>query len=120
MEDKEVTTIDPTLSFISHMAPEEEYTFKGPRPFHNYFANPKGFLSLIGAVAFHVTCQPDCTGLLVTEMQKMYELLHLMKFIDDYINDASGGNLTNAWSPFSDKPGGPGIPAFSRMTFWFL
>ncbi|KIJ07681.1 hypothetical protein PAXINDRAFT_19152 [Paxillus involutus ATCC 200175] len=78
-EDEEVTTIDPALSFISRVAPEQEHSFKGPRPFRNHFANPKGFHSSDGAIAFHVTVQPDHTGILVVEMQRDYNLPHAMQ-----------------------------------------
>ncbi|KIJ06771.1 hypothetical protein PAXINDRAFT_91492 [Paxillus involutus ATCC 200175] len=102
-EDEEVTTIDPALSFISRVAPEQEHSFKGPRPFRNHFANPKGFHSSDGAIAFHVTVQPDHTGILVVEMQRDYNLPHAMQYIVDYINSASGGTPTSLWSPTTGK-----------------
>ncbi|KAF8836133.1 hypothetical protein BDN67DRAFT_984145 [Paxillus ammoniavirescens] len=103
MEDKEVTVINPALSFIIHVAPEAEHSFKGPRPFCNYFTNPKGFLSSNSAVAFHVTVRPDHTGLVVTEMQCEYNVPHMVYYIQDYIIAASRGNPTNLWKPSAGK-----------------
>jgi len=104
MEDQEITTIDPTLSFISHVLPEEERTFKGPRPFRNHFSNPNGFMSSNGAVAFHVTVRPDRAGLPVTEMERAYGLPDVMRHINAYIDDALGGNSSNVqWRPLTGK-----------------
>lgn len=36
-EDHEVTTINPALSFIFHVAPEESHMFNGPHAFCNHF-----------------------------------------------------------------------------------
>ena len=104
MEDQEITTIDPTLSFISHVLPEEERTFKGPRPFRNHFSNPNGFLSSNGAIAFHVTVKPDRTALPVTEMERAYGLPGVMQHIDAYIYNASEGRPSNVrWRPSTGR-----------------
>lgn len=103
VEDEAVTTTDPALSFISRVAPEKEHTFKGPRPFKNYFSNPKGFMSSNGAVAFHVTARPDCTGLEATQMERAYNVPHVMEYIVNYISAAAGGGPANVWDPFTGQ-----------------
>jgi hypothetical protein len=103
VEDEAVTTTDPALSFISRVAPEKEHTFKGPRPFRNYFSNPKGFMSFNGAVAFHVTAHPDSTGLEATQMEHAYNLPHVMEYIVHYISTAAGGGPANVWDPFNGQ-----------------
>ncbi|KAF8834578.1 hypothetical protein BDN67DRAFT_985223 [Paxillus ammoniavirescens] len=103
VEDEEVTVINPALSFIIHVAPEAEHSFKGPHPFHNYFTNLKGFLSSNGAMAFHITVRPDHTGLVVTEMQCKYNVPHMVYYIQDYIIAASRGNPTNLWKLSASK-----------------
>lgn len=102
-EDKEISTINPMLSLISSIAPEEEISIQGPHPFHNYFANPKGFLSANGVIAFHVTVKPDHVDVLVEEMQHLYDLPYVMQHIVEYIDSVSGGNSTSLWSPHSGK-----------------
>ena len=100
-EDKEIAGIDPTLSFISRIAPQEERTIKGPRPFRNHFASPKGYLSPDGAIAFHVTQSPDRSGISISELQRTHKvprlLEHLTQFVRSALNDAI------FWDPSSAK-----------------
>ncbi|KIJ18778.1 hypothetical protein PAXINDRAFT_38007, partial [Paxillus involutus ATCC 200175] len=102
-EDEEISTINPMLSFMSCIAPEEEISFQGPRPFRNYFANPKGFLSENGVVAFHVTVKPDRADVSVEEMQFLYGLPYLTQHIVEYIDFASRGNPTGLWNVRNGK-----------------
>ena len=101
VENEAVAVVNPTLSFISCIAPKEEISFAGPRPFRNHFTNPRGFVSSDGAIAFHVTVQPDATGLTVMEMQRTYHLPHFMDYLNNYIRDASesGRNSPPLWNP---------------------
>ena len=85
-EDTLVTETDPTLSFISRVASGVELTVRGPKPFRNHFANPKGFLSPDGAIAFHVTVIPDRADITVTEIQRIYKLPHLSEYLQEYVN----------------------------------
>jgi hypothetical protein len=94
-EDEEISTINPMLSFMSCIVPEEEIAFQGPCPFCNYFADPKGFLSANGAIAFHVTAKPDHGNVLVEEMQRLYNLPYVMQHIVEYIDFISRGNPTH-------------------------
>lgn len=102
-EDEMVSTVNPMLSFMSRIAPEEEISIQGPRPFRNYFTNPKGFLSENGIVAFHVTVKPDHADMLVEEMQSLYGLPYVVQHIVDYINSASRGNPSSLWNPHNGK-----------------
>lgn len=102
-EDEQISTVDPMLSFISHIAPDEDKLFKGPRPFRNYFANPQGVLSANKIIAFHVTVKPDSVILSVEEMQNLYNLPYLRQHVREYIHRASGGSPSNLWTPYNGK-----------------
>lgn len=97
-ESKEVTTLDPTLEFIQHVAPEMESTFRGPRPFRNHFQNPKSFLSMDGEVALHITVRPDHKMLTVASMQAMYNLPDLPGVINRYIIESLQGHSRWDWT----------------------
>jgi hypothetical protein len=101
-EDEQISTINPMLSLISHIAPDEEKSFKGPHPFHNYFAHSQGFLSANKIVAFHMTVKPDTT-LSVEELQNLYGFPYVTQHITKYIHHASGGNPSNLWVPHNGK-----------------
>jgi hypothetical protein len=94
VEDEAVACIDPTLSFISRIAPEKEISFVGPCPFRNHFTNPRGVVSLDGTIAFHVTIQPDAAGLTVAEMQHNYHLPDFMDYFSNHVHAALSGNPT--------------------------
>ena len=85
-EDSEVAGIDPTLSFISRVAPHEEISFNGPRPFRNHFTNPKGLLSANGATAYHLTVKADRVGVSIAEIQRTHCLPRLSDYLAVYIN----------------------------------
>ena len=57
-EDEGVLTINPLSSFVSRVLPNTEFSFSSPRPFRNFFTDPKGLLSSSGTIAFHVTVKP--------------------------------------------------------------
>jgi hypothetical protein len=78
IENDEVTTIDPTLSFIQCVLPEKETILCRPHPYHNHFINPKSFLLSNDALAFHVTDHQDYTTLTVMQMQVLYKLPDLL------------------------------------------
>ncbi|KAI6161292.1 hypothetical protein EDD17DRAFT_1481870 [Pisolithus thermaeus] len=99
IEDEEVSTINPLFSFMTHILPDKELSFSGPCHFHNFFADPKGFLSSSGAVAFHVTVKPDHVGITVTQMEDLYPFPHTTQYINHYIRITSSGDLTYLWSP---------------------
>ena len=107
IELEEVTTMDPTLEFIQQVAPDKEYMFRGPRPYRNYFQNPKSFISSLGDVALHITVRPDHSTLSVLDMQVLYKLLDLPSHIAHYIGTLentlqwwnAGGNIST-WNKF--------------------
>ena len=105
MEDTLVAKTDPTLSFISRVTSGVELTVRGHKPFRNHFANPKGFLSPDGAIAFHVTVIPDCTDITVTKIQCIYMLPHLSEYLQEYVNvntiSSNGG--TSEWCTSTTK-----------------
>ena len=103
LEDEEVSTINPTSSLITRILPGKETSFTGPRPFRNFFTDPKGLLSSSGAIAYHVTVQPDRKGLAVMEIQDIYPFPNAVQYIEKYIHVASGGEPTPFWSPSSGK-----------------
>ena len=96
-ENEAIAGIDPTLSFLSHIAPKNENSFSGLHPFHNHFSNPCGFISADGAVAFHVTVQPDFSGWTIAMMECMYNLLNLMNYISNYIFFVLGDGAMPLW-----------------------
>ncbi|KAG6372042.1 hypothetical protein JVT61DRAFT_8748 [Boletus reticuloceps] len=97
IENDEVTTIDPALSFLQHVLPEKESTFRGPRPFRNYFRDCRGLVSSDGAVAFHVTVRPDHAIMPVVQMQALHKLPDLPQVLSDYIYAASNCVPTCGW-----------------------
>ena len=101
VEDEEISTTNLFSSFITHIHSNAECSFSGPRPFRNFFADPKGLLSSSGAIAFHVTVQPDRVGITVTQMQELYSFPHTAQYIDHYIYTTSRGVPTPLWSPSS-------------------
>ena len=101
VDDEEVSTINPFSSFITCIHPNAECSFSGPCPFCNFFTDPKGLLSSSGAIAFHITVQPDCAGITVTQMQELYSSPHAAQYIDHYIYTTLRGVPTPLWSPSS-------------------
>ena len=107
VELEEVTTMDPTLKFIQQVAPDKEFMFHGPRPYRNYFQNPKSFISSLGNAALHVTVRPDQATLSMLDMQALYKLpnfqTHLAHYIGTSVNISqwwnAGGNLST-WNKF--------------------
>ncbi|KAF8432112.1 hypothetical protein L210DRAFT_3414481, partial [Boletus edulis BED1] len=92
IENKEVTIVDPALSFLQDVLPEKESTFRGPCPYHNYFNHHRGIVLSDGAVAFHVTDCPDHTGLAIIRMQDLWGLPDLLWALHNYIYVASNGS----------------------------
>ena len=80
---------DPTLEFIQCVLPEKETMFRGPHPFCNHFVDLNSVLSTRRDVALHITIRPDCSMLLVNEMQVRYNLPDLLLTISHYIHEAS-------------------------------
>lgn len=97
IEDEAVAGIDPTLSFISRIAPEKEISFAGPRPYRNHFNNPRGSISSDGAIAFHVTILPDAGGLTAAEMQHSYHLSNFVDYFSNYVH--TSGHDPTLWNP---------------------
>ena len=102
-ENEAVAGIDPTHSFLSRIAPKSEISFSGPCPFRNHFSNPRGFISADGAVAFHVTVQPDFSGWTVAMMERTYNLLNLVNYISNYIFSVSDNGATPLWDPLRGR-----------------
>ncbi|KAG1888723.1 hypothetical protein F4604DRAFT_1674358 [Suillus subluteus] len=61
IEDEEVTTINPALSWVSRVLPDEAHSVHGPQPVWNHFL--KGILSEDALTAFHLTSKPDFNAL---------------------------------------------------------
>ncbi|KAG2039998.1 hypothetical protein BDR03DRAFT_932839 [Suillus americanus] len=84
IEDEEVTTVNPALSWVSHVLPDEAHSVHGPRPVQNHFL--KGILSEDALTAFHLTSTPDFNALTPVSIQTKYSLLDfdhaLSRFID--------------------------------------
>ena len=99
--------MDPTLEFIQQVAPDKEFMFHGPCLYHNYFQNPKSFISSLGNAALHVTVHPNHATLSVLDMQTLYKLpnfqTHLTHYIGTLVNISqwwnAGGNLST-WNKF--------------------
>ena len=102
-ENEAVVGIDPTLSFLSCIAPKNKILFSGPCPFRNHFSNPCGFISADGAVAFHVMVQPDFSGWTVAMMEHTYNLLNLVNYISNYIFSVSGDGAMPLWDPLRGR-----------------
>ncbi|KAG1864380.1 hypothetical protein F4604DRAFT_1882085 [Suillus subluteus] len=84
IEDEEVTTVNPALSWVSRVLPDEAHSVHGPRPVRNHFL--KGILSEDALTAFHLTSKPDFNALTPVSIQTKYSLLDfdhaLSRFID--------------------------------------
>ncbi|KAG1900153.1 uncharacterized protein F5891DRAFT_1128621 [Suillus fuscotomentosus] len=72
IEDEEVTTINPALSSISRVLPDETHSVHGPRPVRNHFL--KGILSGDALTAFHLTLTPDFNALTPITIEAKYSL----------------------------------------------
>ncbi|KAG2098962.1 uncharacterized protein F5147DRAFT_747315 [Suillus discolor] len=76
MEDEEVTTVNPALSWVSRVLPDEAHSVHGPRPVQNHFL--KGILSGDAHTAFHLTSTPDYKALTPIAIETKYSLLSLL------------------------------------------
>ncbi|KAJ8593890.1 hypothetical protein M405DRAFT_920744, partial [Rhizopogon salebrosus TDB-379] len=105
-ESEEIVDMDPTLGWITRIAPEEVSRFQGPRPVRNHFL--KGLLSDDSNVAFHVTLSSDLTDATPLSLAQLYQLpdfpQRLRSFIEQSVSDALAfhfqSRLLNVWNKF--------------------
>ncbi|KAG2352440.1 hypothetical protein BDR07DRAFT_1384263 [Suillus spraguei] len=71
-EDEEVYATDPTMAWVSRVAPDEQHHFSAPRPIWNHFT--KGILSDSANAALTVTRSPDGSNLSWPDVMRTYGL----------------------------------------------
>lgn len=82
--------MDPTFSWISHVAPQEMHHFQAVRPVHNHFL--KGLLSDKANTAFHVTITHDLTNRSAAALTQHYHIPNFPFVLSQYLNGVSGQN----------------------------
>ncbi|KAG1842449.1 hypothetical protein C8R48DRAFT_679004 [Suillus tomentosus] len=87
MEDEEVTTVNPALSWVSRVLPDEAHSVHGPRPVRNHFL--KGILSGDAHTAFHLTSTPDFKALTPIAIETKYSLVNFNRALSQFINQLS-------------------------------
>ncbi|KAI9573719.1 hypothetical protein HD554DRAFT_2013079 [Boletus coccyginus] len=81
---------DPTMAWVSHVAPQEQFSFKAPHPFRNHFAGD--FISDGVEAAMTVTGISDHSHLSLVETCGMYALPDLIIKLWEYIVHCAGVN----------------------------
>ncbi|KAG2741692.1 hypothetical protein P692DRAFT_20879866 [Suillus brevipes Sb2] len=84
IEDEEITTVNPALSWVSRVLPDEAHSVHGPRPVRNHFL--KGILSGDAHTAFHLTSTPDFNALSTVSIQTKFSLVDFNDAISQFIN----------------------------------
>lgn len=82
-----MTTINPALSWVSHVLPDESHSVHGPRPVCNHFL--KGILSGDALTAFHLTSTPDFKSLSPTDIHTIYSLIDFDHALSQFIKHFS-------------------------------
>jgi hypothetical protein len=82
-EDEEVYATDPTMAWVSRVAPDEQHHFSAPRPIRNHFT--KGILSDSANAALTVTRAPDSSNLSWPDVMRIYGLPDLHHKVTEYI-----------------------------------
>ncbi|KAG1882719.1 hypothetical protein F4604DRAFT_1879390 [Suillus subluteus] len=97
-EEDEVVTINPALSWVSWVLPDEVTSVRGPRPVRNHFL--KGILSGDVQTAFQVNITPDYRSLSPAEISIKYTLPNFDHALTDFIarSSLSSGEHTH-WDP---------------------
>ncbi|KAF9234842.1 hypothetical protein BU15DRAFT_52103, partial [Melanogaster broomeanus] len=98
---------DPTMGWVSRIAPSEQHRFNAPRPIHNHFAN--GFISDGAEVALSVTVAPDRSRLSLVETIGMYALPDFATKVQEYIARCTGD--ANSVNPILQR--------FSNVKVWY-
>ncbi|KAG1827707.1 hypothetical protein EV424DRAFT_1471504 [Suillus variegatus] len=86
-EDEAVTTVNPALSWVSRVLPDESHSVHGPRPVRNHFL--KGILSGDALTAFHLTSTPDFKSLSPTDIHTIYSLIDFDHALSQFIKHFS-------------------------------
>ncbi|KAG1740221.1 uncharacterized protein EDB91DRAFT_1237383 [Suillus paluster] len=100
----EVIDMDPTFSWIAHVAPQEMHHFQVIHPVRNHFL--KGILSSEANTAFHVTIAHDLADHSATALAQRYHLPDFPKVLSQYLDSVSGRNslyhsyLLKSWFKF--------------------
>ncbi|KAG1902591.1 uncharacterized protein F5891DRAFT_948766 [Suillus fuscotomentosus] len=82
-EDEAVTTVNPALSWVSRVLPDESHSVHRPRPVRNHFL--KGILSGDALTAFHLTSTPDFKSLSPTNIHTIYSLIDFDHALSQFI-----------------------------------
>ncbi|KAG9310720.1 hypothetical protein JVU11DRAFT_9321 [Chiua virens] len=97
---------DPTMAWVSRVAPQEQFRFKAPRPFRNHFAN--GFISDGVEAAMTVTKAPDRSYLSLVETCGIYALPDFIIKLQEYVMHCTGGNHAQQI-----------LQTFSKVKVWY-
>ncbi|KIK34957.1 hypothetical protein CY34DRAFT_110084, partial [Suillus luteus UH-Slu-Lm8-n1] len=87
IEDEAVTTVNPALSWISRILPDETRSVHGPRAVRNHFL--KGILSEDALTAFHLTLTLDFKSLSLADIHTIYSLIDFDQALSQYIRCCS-------------------------------
>ncbi|KIK33427.1 hypothetical protein CY34DRAFT_27043 [Suillus luteus UH-Slu-Lm8-n1] len=87
IEDEVVTTVNPVLSWISRILPDETHSIHGPRAVRNHFL--KGILSEDALTAFHLTLTLDFKSLSLADIHTIYSLIDFDQALSQYIRCCS-------------------------------
>ncbi|KAG1821943.1 uncharacterized protein BJ212DRAFT_1264438 [Suillus subaureus] len=100
-EDDIIAETDPTLTWIAHVLPNQQYHFHGPHPIHNHFL--KGILSAEAKAAFQVMITPDQKSSTLHNLQCRYSLPDFTVIFMEYINKMLQHDLTTSWNSQRDS-----------------
>ncbi|KAG2028984.1 hypothetical protein BDR03DRAFT_988058 [Suillus americanus] len=90
LEDEEVTTVNPALSWVSCVLPDEAYSVHGPRQVRNHFH--KGILSGDALTTFYLTSTPDFKSLSPDDICTKYALVDFDHAVSQFIAHFSLSN----------------------------
>jgi hypothetical protein len=97
-EDKDVTTANPALSWISQVLPDEVKSIHGPCPVRNHFL--KGILSGDALTTFQLNVMPDYKSLSSSDICTKYTLLNFDHALTDFIHHSSlSSGKYSRWDP---------------------
>jgi hypothetical protein len=86
-EDDEISTVNPLLSWVSRVLPDEAHSVHGPRPVRNHFL--KGIMSGDASTAFHLTVTPDYKSLAPGDICTKYSLPDFNDALANFIQRSS-------------------------------
>ncbi|KIN93699.1 hypothetical protein M404DRAFT_35826 [Pisolithus tinctorius Marx 270] len=93
-EEDLLCSADPTLAWVSCVAPSEQYHFNSPWPIRNIFTD--GISSSGATAALSITITPDCTKLRIVDIGDIYMLPNFTTRLEEYILQCTGGSTSHS------------------------